>query len=122
MSLRKKDCAHFPKGDGLDRLSWSGTSGDVFTKPDDGILNDHFRSWVEHKEGVGTTVYFHPILADRIYDFKEGLSTDTDEPEIISSVPILGDSRVGSFFRSADVPDTNTELIVFISVALVNPE
>jgi hypothetical protein len=95
----------------------------VFTKPDDGILNDYFRSWVEHKEGVGTTVYFHPILADRIYDFKEGLSTDTDEPEIISSVPILGDSPlVGSFFRSADATDTNTELIVFVSVSLVESE
>ena len=85
--------------------------------------NDYLRSWIEHEEGVGTTVHFHPYFSDRIYALKEGLSTDTEDPEIISSVPVLGDlPLVGSFFRSAEAPDTNTELIVFVSVTLVESE
>lgn len=84
-------------------------------------INDLLTTWIEHEDGVGSTIYFHPYMQDRQYTLKQGLSTGGSDPEPISSVPLLGDlPGVGQFFRAELDVETNLNLLVFISVGLVD--
>ncbi len=83
--------------------------------------NDYLFTWIEHENGVGSTVYFHPFMQDRQYTLNQGLPMSSSEPEPISSLPLLGDlPGVGQFFR-AEAPDENDlNLLVYISVGLID--